>query len=121
MSNVTNNDTNNEQCSLCQKEDDHEAWHTTSCKHTFHKTCIKKWFKKHRLCPNCLQIDDCRNELDIFDQYLPQVLSETILPPFPNSYSTHLSPMADMIYWGNWSVEAEKMDAFLSLPIPKLM
>ena len=32
-------------CSICLELIDNETITTTSCNHTFHKQCLKKWFK----------------------------------------------------------------------------
>lgn len=38
------------ECSICLDNNEKEKY-TTSCKHCFHKECIKKWLEKAPTCP----------------------------------------------------------------------
>lgn len=43
-------------CAICQEIcniDDDESYYMLKCKHTFHKECIKRWFKIKKQCPIC--------------------------------------------------------------------
>ena len=42
-------------CVICL-EDINGNNKTLQCGHTFHKKCIKKWFKKNNTCPTCRNV-----------------------------------------------------------------
>jgi hypothetical protein len=45
---------NNEECSICNEEDDDkEKINTPCCKKVFCKICIEKWLSKNTTCPLC--------------------------------------------------------------------
>jgi len=46
------NDKKYEECSICLEECKRNRYRLR-CKHTFHKKCIKEWFKTKKNCPNC--------------------------------------------------------------------
>jgi len=42
------------ECSICLEGIQHEfSKATLQCSHSFHRTCIQKWFRRQRRCPNC--------------------------------------------------------------------
>lgn len=51
------NDTENDFCSVCWKDyQSKDDLNTLPCKHSFHMTCIYKWFKNEKTyCPVCRQ------------------------------------------------------------------
>ena len=40
-------------CPICIDSLTNATQHTTSCGHTYHKTCIEKWLTGHSNCPLC--------------------------------------------------------------------
>lgn len=47
----------NSECSICLQNDVCEMnGGAICCNHTFHRDCIKKWFKLSSCCPNCRNI-----------------------------------------------------------------
>lgn len=45
-------------CAVCQNEfKENQGYRTLSCNHSFHKTCIDKWFLKNKTtCPVCREV-----------------------------------------------------------------
>ena len=42
-------------CSICYEPIRWYQKKTLTCKHSFHRSCINKWFKKKLVCPYCKQ------------------------------------------------------------------
>ena len=63
-------------CPICLEEfNENETVIELSCKHTFHKDCIKKWFENNHSCPTCrkkidLNSDNTDNTSDIFGNWI---------------------------------------------------
>jgi len=63
-------------CPICLEEfNDNETVIELSCKHIFHKDCIKSWFKNNHSCPTCrkkidLNCDNNDNNSDIFGNWI---------------------------------------------------
>jgi hypothetical protein len=63
-------------CPICLEEfNENETVIELSCKHIFHKDCIKKWFENNHSCPTCrkkidLNSDNNDNTSDIFGNWI---------------------------------------------------
>ena len=44
------------ECSICWSDIEPRDVKKTSCKHVFHKECLKKWLERNPSCPNCRSI-----------------------------------------------------------------
>ena len=42
-----------EDCSICLESFKNKELYSSTCKHTFHKSCIDKWLDKDNSCPLC--------------------------------------------------------------------
>lgn len=62
----------NDECSICLEQITTDTLETTSCKHRFHKECIKTWLCEHDECPLCRNFigeDSADDEYDTGDEY----------------------------------------------------
>jgi len=67
-----------ETCPICFDEIHVRDLHFTTCKHTYHKDCITKWFESSDECPVCRN-EQSNDPMIVFKRNIKTIMEETYM------------------------------------------
>jgi len=67
-----------ETCPVCLEEVPFKLSHVTTCRHTYHKECITRWFEASDECPVC-RSEQSTDPLIVFKRNIKKIMEETYM------------------------------------------